>query len=339
MSEAKVFPMKQNEEWDECKQQLYQERLRQIHQQEHTSTSLQQSHEEIIVKAVSLALNRTESEWGRPPAHFAFFLMGSGGRLEQSFWSDQDHGIVFESENEEDQEYFLHLGKEIVNVLAAVGYERCDGKVMASHPRWCRSYASWKAQLRHWLNEDKWETLRHTLTFVDARPVHGEARLVKELKSFLFQEVKKNPNYLPRLTENTGRLRKGLGLFNQLLVETKGEHVGKFDLKQIVLFPYVNALRLLAIEEELFSSSTLGRFDELSSAFASVKELRSSFEQLMEKRLQWQKTTERYGDIHHLALNELNEEDKQLLKSWVKEGHQLYREIEKRYKKGGSAWS
>lgn len=338
MTEAKVYPTYHDGGWDDRYQRLYDERLQIVHQQAHTSTSLQVSHDHIIDKAVCLALEKTESEWGKPPALFAFFLMGSGGRLEQSFWSDQDHGIVFDSQNEEDGDYFLHLGSEIVYALEKVGYERCTGKVMASNPRWCRSYESWEEQLLRWLREDKWETLRYTLTFVDARTVYGESSLVDRLKSVLFTAVQKQPYFLERLTENTGRLRKGIGLFNQLLVETKGRHSGKFDLKQVVLFPYVNGLRLLAIEQQILASSTTERYEQLPSSFHHLKQTQQSFETFLDKRLMWQKDTKQYDHIHYLSVEELTQAERKQLKDWVKEGHQLYKEIEKLYKKGESKW-
>ncbi|MFC0471644.1 DUF294 nucleotidyltransferase-like domain-containing protein [Halalkalibacter kiskunsagensis] len=329
MTGAKVYPTFGDHEWAARCKLLYEERQQTIHNQEHTSASLQSSHELIIEKAVCLALEKTESEWGEPPAHFAFFLMGSGGRLEQSFWSDQDHGLVFESSNEEDEAYFLHLGREIVYVLEKVGYERCDGKVMASNPKWCCSYSDWEKQLNSWLHEDKWETLRYILTFVDARSISGEYEMVRRLKQTLFKMIHGQPRLLRRLTENTGRLKKGLGLFNQLLVETKGKHKGKFDFKQIVLFPYVNGLRLLAIEQHILSTSTIERFQQLPSKYEQFKQVQQSFERLLEARLSWQKEIKQYEQIHHLSLEQLSRDERKQLKAWVKEGHQLYQNIER----------
>ncbi|WP_332692184.1 DUF294 nucleotidyltransferase-like domain-containing protein [Halalkalibacter lacteus] len=329
MTGAKVYPTFGDHEWDAQYKHLYDQRQQTIHNQEHTSASLQNSHEQIIKKAVCLALEKTKSEWGEPPAHFAFFLMGSGGRFEQSFWSDQDHGLVFDSSIEEDEAYFLHLGGDIVYALEKVGYERCDGKVMASNPKWCCSYAKWEEQLKSWLHEDKWETLRYTLTFVDSRSIIGKHEMVEQLKQTLFKMISSQPYLLRRLTENTGKIKKGLGLFNQLLVETKGKHKGKFDFKQIVLFPYVNGLRLLAIEQEILSTSTIERFQQLPSRYEQFKQLQLSFEQLLEHRLLWQKEIERYEKIHHLSLEQLSPDERKQLKSWVREGRQLYQNIER----------
>jgi CBS domain-containing protein len=329
MTGAKVYPTLGDHEWDAQCKLLYNERQQTIHNQEHTSASLQNSHEQIIKKAVCLALEKTESEWGKPPAHFAFFLMGSGGRLEQSFWSDQDHGLVFDSSKKEDEAYFLYLGRNIVSALEQVGYARCDGKVMASNPKWCCSYESWEKQLKSWLQEEKWETLRYTLTFVDSRSIVGKHEMVDQLKQTLFKMISNQPYLLRRLTDNTGKLKNGLGLFNQLLVETKGKNQGKFDFKQTVLFPYVNALRLLAIEQHILSSSTIERFQQLPSKYGEIKQLQHSFERLLEHRLLWQKEIEHYDQIHHLSLGQLSSDERKQLKGWIREGHQLYQKIER----------
>ncbi|ARK32821.1 DUF294 nucleotidyltransferase-like domain-containing protein [Halalkalibacter krulwichiae] len=334
MPEANVYSVYGDKGWDEQYRHLFEERLKTIHHQDHTSASLQVSHESIITKAVCLALKKTESEWGKPPTHFAFFLMGSGGRREQSFWSDQDHGLVFDSDNEEDVEYFLHFGAEIVYALEKVGYKRCDGNVMASSSRWCRSSKQWEEQVRIWLRTGTWETLRYTLTFVDSTPFYGQNEIFTKLKRTLFQMIKAEPFLLQRFTENTGRLKKGIGLFNQLLVEPKGKHQGEFDFKQIVLFPYVNSLRLLALEQQILSSSTLERFQQLPDKYVHVKEMKKTFTDILEQQLIWHKNTKDYEDIHYLKIDQLNKEERKLVKKWVKQGHRLYQEIAKDFIKG-----
>ncbi|WP_062051452.1 DUF294 nucleotidyltransferase-like domain-containing protein [Bacillus sp. JCM 19034] len=260
--------------------------------------------------------------------------MGSGARQEQAFWSDQDHGIIYEKDSEKNQAYFLQLGNNIVDVLSKVGYERCDGNVMAANKKWCMSLDDWIKQLDYWLQENKWETLRFTLTFFDSRVLIGEEKLLKTLKSHLFTSVNEQPFLLRRFTENTGRLRKGLGMFNQLLVETKGEYQGLFDFKQIVLFPYVNGLRLLALKHDIYVPSTLERFDHLPKDYQSIKAKKNSFAKLLEKRVEWTADVKEYDHVHYLSLKQVSDADQRQLKRWIKEGHQLYREIERACKEG-----
>ncbi|WP_088104487.1 DUF294 nucleotidyltransferase-like domain-containing protein [Halalkalibacter urbisdiaboli] len=321
-------PSHESDDWERCYQVLKIERMQEMQGLEPSPEALHLLHESLMKKAVRLAIEKNESEWGPAPAHFAFFVMGSAGRHEQSFWSDQDHGLVFDSEDEAVQDYFLRLGEEIVLVLEKAGYEKCDGKVMASNPRWCKSLKGWYEQIDAWLENDTWENLRFALTFFDSRVLIGEHSFIHSIKERLFTTLQKEPRLLDRLADNTGRLRRGVGPFGQLLVETKGEHQGKFDLKQIALFPFVNGLRLLALKEEIYETSTHSRFELLPAKYKRVKALQTSYDQLLQKRLVWQRDVTTYDDIHYLSVKKLSTEDKKQLKKWVQEGRDLYKHIE-----------
>ncbi|KMK78193.1 DUF294 nucleotidyltransferase-like domain-containing protein [Alkalihalobacillus pseudalcaliphilus] len=292
-------------------------------------------HDVIMEETINMVMEKVESEWGEPPAHFAFFILGSGGRGEQLYWSDQDHGIVYEGEtSEKKQSYFLHLGQVIVEALVLVGYEECEGKVMASNPMWCQSFEAWQEQIHGWLQQDNWENIRHTLTLFDAQTFIGEEQLVEKIKAIIFQAVDENPQLMQRFIDNTGRMKKGIGLFGQLLLENKGLNQGKLDLKQIASFPYVNGLRLLAIQEEIQDAATLHRFRKLSPFYDEVKSYEKDFRELLTKQLQWQKDVKTYESIHYLDVTQLSKEDKRLLKKWIKRGQTLYKRIQVHVEEG-----
>ncbi len=311
-------------------------RLREKSLIEQDPHDLQLLHDQLIDGAVHKALESVESEWGSPPTHFAFFVMGSAGRHEQSYWSDQDHGLLYEEDDPEYQAYFLELGKAIVHELERIGYSQCDGDVMASNDRWCKSVASWKRQLSEWVEDDTWESLRYLLTVADARCFYGETSFVGNLKHQLFQLVEEYPPLIHRLFENTGRVKKGIGLFGQLLPETKGVHQGKLDLKQTVLFPYVNGLRLMALKEGIVASSTMERMKTLPASYAHIKGHQQSLASLLTYRLRWQRGQKEYDGIHFVKVDELSALEKKRLKEWIREGHELYQYIEDIMVKGRS---
>ncbi|WP_054706465.1 putative nucleotidyltransferase substrate binding domain-containing protein [Bacillus sp. JCM 19041] len=58
-------------------------------------------------------------------------------------------------------------------------------------------------------------------------------------------------------------------------------------MKQQVLFPFVNGMRLLALKDALFESSTLDRFEANKRTESEIVEAQKSFKQLIEKRAQW----------------------------------------------------
>jgi DNA polymerase III epsilon subunit-like protein len=141
-------------------------------------------NDQLMQKVIQIAIERTKNERGDPPTSFAFFVMGSAGRLEQGICSDQDHGIIFAEDSTESRSYFQLLGNEITHGLHTLGYELCDGNVMCSNPRWCKSELSWQEQLNHWTRMDSWESIRHLLIFFDARVLVGSTDYIQRSKEY-----------------------------------------------------------------------------------------------------------------------------------------------------------
>ena len=286
---------------------------------------LSRFHDKLMVIAVELALEKIKSEQGLPPACFSFFVMGSAGRHEQSVWSDQDHGIIYGG-SDEFESYFIRLGEEITLALSNVGYEYCDGKVMASNPLWCKSISTWEEQILRWLDEESWESLRYFSTFFDSRVLIGDETFLTKLKEVAFLKLNTNPNLYCRLLDNVSHLKKGVGIFGQLLTREYGEEAGKVNLKENVFFPYVNSMRLLALKANVTSPSTLARFRELSEVYRTVNIFESDFVNLLNYRLRFQKQAKNYRDVHLLSVGGLTKQDKHELKWMMKQGYRLFSE-------------
>ncbi|RKD68120.1 CBS domain-containing protein [Sinobaca qinghaiensis] len=295
---------------------------------------LNDAHDEWIKETIALAIQKVESERGPSPAHFAFFLMGSAGRKEQATFSDQDHGIVFDGSDEEHQSYFLKVGEEIREGMAHVGYPRCEGKVMASHPRWCHSIDGWKEQIDGWIETDTWETLRHLLTFVDARTLVGETEFLEEIKNHVFQKAQENPSLLKRMSENTSYLHKGVNAFGRLLPEDKGAYTGSMHIKDVGFFPYVHAMRLLAIKESIQEAGTASRMDQTSEKYPFVQGKKDHFNHMLDLRASFSKKQKTYDDVHYVPIEELDKDEKQQLKKALKEGKNLFQQTKKHMESG-----
>ncbi|WP_062513696.1 DUF294 nucleotidyltransferase-like domain-containing protein [Halobacillus sp. KGW1] len=291
-------------------------------------------HDRLITRTFRLARRQVAKEQGDPPAPFAFYLMGSAGRGEQSVWSDQDHGILFSGEDHL-QGYFLRLGEEVSRGLEVVGYDRCEGEVMASNPLWCQSTVRFKEQIRSWLEAEDWQTLRHFTIFFDSRVLHGDPVLLEEVKAHAFSQLHKAPHLYKRLYENMEFMKKGTGVFGQLLTEQTGEGKGKINVKETVYFPYVNALRILALCEGIYPPSTLERFRALLSYYPSLSEYEDDFRKLLEYRIQWGRDADHYENVHLISPSILDKEEKRLLKRWMKHGKQLVSETRHHIRGGG----
>lgn len=289
---------------------------------------LNQLHDEIIQRVISVSVKQTEEKHGSLPCPFTFFMMGSAGRFEQSVWSDQDHGIIYQQQGTEINHYFLALGKEITQGLQFAGYDYCDGDVMASNPLWCKSLPEWSQQLANWSNNSNWEGIRHLLIFIDGRPLYGDESFLEKLKIEVYQTIHKE-NLFHKVLNNTLYLKKGIGVLGQLLVETHGPHTGSLNIKEKALFPYVNGIRLLAIKGNIYETSTLLRLEKLSeSELPSIKRelFKQQFLKLLNFRLSLSKP-DNYENSHYLPISTLSKKQKEEIKEILKNGKALYRYV------------
>ncbi|MFC4402134.1 DUF294 nucleotidyltransferase-like domain-containing protein [Gracilibacillus xinjiangensis] len=280
-------------------------------------------HDRLIEQTVKTALRKIEEEQGKAPAPFAFFVMGSAGRSEQSLWTDQDHGIVYKGTSAE-KEYFLQLGEEIANGLEIVCYPKCEGKVMASEPMWTHSVENWSYQVEHWLDEATWQSLRHFSTFFDSRVLIGDTAFLDAVKRATFDHLDSDTRVYKRLIDNVDYIRKGIGIFGQLLPEQSGPMTGHIHLKTTAFFPYVNALRLLALVNHDLHVSTAVRFQCLKDSYPFLLEYEDQFERLLEFRYKHTKKAKNYDEVHYVSLKQLSKSDKQELKHFMKSGAELF---------------
>ncbi|MFT9597315.1 DUF294 nucleotidyltransferase-like domain-containing protein [Mesobacillus sp.] len=295
-----------------------------------SNEQLNHFHDLIYDQVISAAVSTLSREYGNPPSPFSFFVMGSAGRMEQSIWSDQDHGLVFTANTDEAQGYFLELGKEISRGLELAGYKKCPGSVMACNPLWCKSMKDWENQLGLWVGASTWESIRYLLIFSDARSIHGDSSLISSLKERAFDEVKREQMLL-RMLDNTMYLKKGIGVLGQLLVETHGAFSGSINLKETAFFPFVNAARLLAIYQGIKETSTISRISLVSDSVMlhQDKSLYSkNFSALLDYRLIHGNHRD-YDSGHYVNTSKLNKVDKRSLKEILKVGGQFYEHVRK----------
>lgn len=295
-----------------------------------SNEQLNHFHDLIYDQVISAAVSKLLKEYGSPPSPFCFFVMGSAGRMEQSIWSDQDHGLVFKTNSKDAQEYFLKLGKEISEGLKLAGYKKCSGSVMASNPLWCKSLKDWENQIGLWASESTWESIRYLLIFADARTIDGDHSLLNILKEKAFHEVKRE-QLLLRMLHNTMFLKKGVGLLGQLLVETHGPFTGSLNLKETAFFPFVNAARLLSFYEEIKETSTLYRISLLSEAVMPHKYkslFSNNFSALLDYRLKHGSHRD-YDSEHYVNINKLTKDEKKALKEIIKVGELFYEHVRK----------
>jgi CBS domain-containing protein len=204
---------------------------------------------------------------GSPPCKFAFMIMGSEGREEQTLISDQDNGIIYEDlENDKDKAhasaYFGELAELVCNQLNIAGYKFCDGEYMAKNPKWCQPLLNWKKYFHNWIYQGTHEDLLNSSIFFDFRGVWGDLELTDQLKSFLLDAIEKRAGFLRHLAENALHFKPPIGLFGKLVVESKGEHKDALNIKW-AMQPIVDLARVYSLKHGIVQTNTLTRLFRL----------------------------------------------------------------------------
>ncbi|ANE48288.1 hypothetical protein SY83_20595 [Paenibacillus swuensis] len=297
-------------------------------------------HDAIIGRTIELSEKALADEgMGPPPVSYAFMLFGSGGRGEQTLWSDQDNGLIYEEPQpefrSETEHYFEKLSFQVVESLQALGYPPCEGEVSASNKAWRKSKDEWKALIHVWITEGTWEQIRHLLIVADARSVYGSEILVTELKRYYMEQTETYPAIIPAMLSNTLRHKMLLNLFGSFIKEQYGEDAGSVDIKYGAYIPFVNGVRLLSLCHRVTDTSTLKRLSSLKAnkavpeqlcerwtdAFSLILELRALAAHKEEEGL--------YTSSGKLKIRNLSKELQDRLKLSLREGKELQKAVQK----------
>lgn len=303
-------------------------------------------HDCFIKRAIFLAEQKLLSEgMASPSVSYAFILVGSGGREEQTAWSDQDNAIIYDDRyqvvNVETKKYFHALGKLVVEILKEIGYPPCDGEVGADNERWCKPYSAWIQTIDEWLLEPNWENIRYLLIAADLRCVSGNKELVDLLQSHIVTYADAHPVILQAMLNNTLRHKIVLNIFGQLLVEPYGEHAGSIDVKYGGYIPIINSIRLVAILSGVTETSSAKRIQALYLKGDITEQQKTMWYDALRTVLYLRaQTTFEIVENHYVTagmipLRDLSQADKLQLKMALLAGRKLQKFVQKRINKLG----
>ena len=229
---------------------------------------------------------------GPPPAKFVYMVLGSEGRKEQTFKTDQDNAIIYEDKANEHREevraYFLDFATQVSENLNNIGFVYCTGGYMAQNPKWTHSLSHWKANYREWMDESNPETAVSFSTFFDCRCIYGETAIMDELHAFLNEELQKPMERLFfRMATNALQYEPPLTFFKNIRTFRKGSRE-VFDIKK-AMTPIVDLVRVFALKNRVFEVNTGERLKALAEkgvfSDAEYHELSQSYYFLMNMRL------------------------------------------------------
>lgn len=231
---------------------------------------------------------------GPAPVKFCWLLMGSEGRREQTFATDQDNALVFADCEEEYLEraaevYFAAFTERMVDHLVKCGFPRCPGDMMASNPKWRGPVSKWKRVFDSWIDAPEPKEVMHSTIFFDFRGLHGKLDLAEDLRNHVTARCAGRDLFLRHMAADCLQSRPPLTFFKNIVVEKDGEHKNTLDIKARGLLPFMDFARVMALRHGVRETNTLGRLEMLQKDEHIPAELgheaREAFEFLLQLRL------------------------------------------------------
>jgi CBS domain-containing protein len=253
-------------------------------------------YDELLQRLLEMATAELAAEGVKlPRVAWAWMSVGSDGRREQTLRTDMDNAFVFADgdtaeETEARRAVFLTLAERVVGKMVDCGFARCQGGVMASNPRWCRTAGEWRREIEILATSNDPEELFRGIVLYDLRYVAGDPAMCRPLRQAVIDSVRNNAWVQRRLAELVVETPPPLNFWGSFIVERKGDHSGEFDLKGRALAPLRDAARLLALKHnQTRRYSTGGRWEDLRRNVPALADLakvaRESYDVLLSLRL------------------------------------------------------
>ncbi|MFB4163295.1 DUF294 nucleotidyltransferase-like domain-containing protein [Alteribacillus sp. JSM 102045] len=293
----------------------------------HTLEIVMKLYDRLVRHCVELALENVKRKHGEPPAAFAFFLMGSGGRAEQFILTDQDHFLVYgDPANEKDKEkietYFRALGNEIVYWLERAGYKRCDGNMMASESNWRGTISHWRDRLRTWGLRATNENILLGHNFLAFRYLYGKLTLKDDFVRMVRAQIEKSKIFLFRAAEQEKNNPVPI-LDHPIRALFRVERQG-IDIKKHALFPFHHSLQILSATHGIFGESPLQMIAALKDKSVlsekTADELRFAYQVVLKVRVEqsWNRYMRGEGNSSEIKFTQMKSRDKEELMAALK---------------------
>lgn len=267
-----------------------------------------------------------------------WLALGSEGRLEQTFYTDQDNGIIFNVPSGETadsmRERLLSVARRINIALDRCGFTLCKGDIMASNPRWCLSREEWQQTFSNWIDQGSPEDLLNASIFFDFRSLYGNASFANELRAWLNKKVSSTPRFLHQMAANALRNRPPLGMVRDFVVGQ--QHT--LDIKLNGTTPFVDAARILSLACGSSATNTVQRLRDIALPLhistAEIEGWIEAFYFLQTMRLLHQYECSKQGNAmnNHINPKQLNDLDRRILKEAFRQSRKMQSRLGMEYR-------
>ena len=205
-------------------------------------------------RMAEIVLAQLEAERRLPHYRFALLATGSFGRSEMAVESDQDTLLVLDDKVDEGgREYFRTFSESLVNGLAAAGFDRCRGNMMASNPKWRGTTAELVSHL-----DDKYERS----VIMDTRYVFGDRPLAHRFLKTLHHRLRTDPYYaiemaIPAINADVGL--EG----DSFRIEYRGDEEDGFNIKKYGFRIFSASIKALAVKHAISRTNVADRLWKL----------------------------------------------------------------------------
>jgi len=261
----------------------------------------------------------TASARGCDLDRICWLAFGSEGRGEQTVATDQDNGLIFESDDpQRDRPAWMSFARAVNEALAACGFPLCTGNVMASNPECCLTLQEWQERFARWIDQGTPEHLLAASIYFDLRPIAGREERVRPLRELITHKAAATPRFCKLLAAEVLRTPPPLDWLGRIETEDGG-----FDLKRLGAGVLVAVARLRALEQGIEEVNTLKRLAAVAAARGTPVQrsetVQTAFEFLQMLRLRVQMPQSTFGvpgssNPNLLALDRLNDIDRRMLK-------------------------
>ena len=280
-----------------------------------------------------------EDEFDLPAVPWCWLLFGSEGRLEQTFTTDQDNGLIFEPSNVGDTEAlraaFLPFAQAVNDALHYCGFERCRGGIMASNPDCCLSSDEWMARFSSWLRVPDPEALLQGTIFFDFRPVYGRYELVDRLRAWLMAQAPEHPLFLRLLAELALGVAPPLGWAGRFTYDRNRAFPHTLDLKLQGARLFVDVARVASLAKGIWATSTADRLRAAGTGPGrSAEDIAAeveAFHLVQRFRIRQQLATPDHDAANRVDPAGLNELNRLMLKEALKQAKKMQARLRQAY--------
>ena len=285
-------------------------------------------------RIIELALSRHDlgdCDW-------CWLALGSEGRGEQTFATDQDNALVFSAAGEDvavARSRLVAFAQDVNATLDAVGFPLCAGNVMAGNPELCLTVDEWKARFLNWIREPTPDALLQANIVFDFRPLFGDTTLGDTLREWLHGYTRDGRIFLRLMAQNALEIDAPLGLIRVFATDDDVAHRGTIDLKTRGTRLFVDAARVFALAEGTTVTGTAARL-RAAGKWLNVEDRHVSatidaFHFLQLLRLRQQDFSTVGAAANRIDPYALNEVDQRMLKEALRQARKLQQRLKETY--------